>query len=429
MTMYSTSQVFGVSTAINSASYVDRNRLDSKIGRLLRRDTHIALKGASKSGKSWLRQRCIPESVVVQCRYNMEIGELYRTVLRELGVEIETSRMTVCTCGGEISGEGKAKLPFMAQGGVAGSTQFAHERETEHDTLQDANDLKFIAEKVKASGKRLIIEDFHYMSEPERQKFAYDLKTLWDYGCYVIIVGVWTQTNLLTFMNPDLTARIEEVPIFWSDDELREVIDKGCEALNIYIDERISEKVIQDSFGNVGVLQSLLLKLVEDIAEIEKTCDPKRLISDEGLYQAAAQAYASQLDGVYQQFAKLLSAGIRQRKNATGIYALTLQAIVEADDGKLREGFKRADIYEITHKKEPRIQKGNLKTVLQKLGELQHNSYQGNLVVTYDDSIDAVSIVDMQLLFYRKYHTMVWPWEEIADEVKQMSLLEEDEDI
>ena len=427
-TTYFTPQVFGVSTAVNPASYVDRNSLDTRIGRLLRRNTHIALKGASKSGKSWLRQKCIPDSIVVQCRFNMEIVELYRTILRELGVEIETSRTTAFSCGGTGAAEGKAKMPLLAQGSIGVTAQIAHERETEHDTLREVNDLKFISEQILNSGKRLIIEDFHYMSESERQKFAYDLKTLWDYGCYVVIVGVWTQTNLLTFMNPDLTARIEEVSISWSDAELKSVIEKGCKALNLHIEEHIADKMVQDSFGNVGVLQSLLLKLVEDVVGIEETCMPKRRISEENLYHDAAQAFASQLDGVYQQFAKHLSAGIRQRKNATGIYALTLQAIVEAEDRQLCEGFKRSEIYDITHAREPRVQKGNLKIVLQKLGELQHKSYQGNLVVSYDEAIDAVSIVDMQLLFYRKYHTMVWPWEEMADEAKQAACFEVDDD-
>lgn len=54
-----TADVFGVSTNVREYSYVDRANLDKEITKLLRRDTHIALKGASKSGKSWLRQKCI----------------------------------------------------------------------------------------------------------------------------------------------------------------------------------------------------------------------------------------------------------------------------------------------------------------------------------------------------------------------------------
>ncbi|HYB36934.1 MAG TPA: hypothetical protein VEF72_15080 [Mycobacterium sp.] len=50
-------EVFGVSTKILPDSYVDRGDLDSKIAAYLERNNHIAIRGASKSGKSWLRRR------------------------------------------------------------------------------------------------------------------------------------------------------------------------------------------------------------------------------------------------------------------------------------------------------------------------------------------------------------------------------------
>ena len=71
-------------------------------------------------------------------------------------------------------------------------------------------------------------------------------------------------------MNPDLTWRIEEISIEWTDDELRQVIDNGSQALKIQIDDNIKNDMICDSFGNVGILQSLLLRLVEDEAVLRK---------------------------------------------------------------------------------------------------------------------------------------------------------------
>ena len=36
--------------------------------------------------------------------------------------------------------------------------------------------------------------------------------------------------------------------------------------------------------------------------------------------------------------------------------------------------------------------------------------------------------IDLQLLFYRKHHTMKWPWEEMAEEARQQSLFEDDDE-
>ena len=123
---------------------------------------------------------------------------------------------------------------------------------------------------------------------------------------------------------------------------------------------------------------------------------------------------------MYQQFAKILSNGIRQRGDSTGIYAYTMKAIVEASDEKLQQGFSRDEIFQITNSWEPRIQKGNLAIILRKLEELQVDSEYKGLVIGYDESTDSVFVVDRQLLFYRKHHQMKWPWEELAEETRSV---------
>lgn len=426
-----TCDVFGVSPHINLYSYYDRKSLDGKLTRLLRRDVHIAIKGPSKCGKSWLRQKCLDNAIIVQCRIGMTVEDIYRQALSSIGAQFDVQRSSETNVSAGVTGGGEIKIPIVANAKADISAAIEHNQGTDIalDFSTSIQNLEYIAKTIIASGKRLVIEDFHYLDMGTREKLAFDLKTFWDYSCNIVIIGVWTQTNLLTSMNPDLTGRIEEISVSWSNEELEQVINLGSNALNIEIDSAIQEKMIADSFGNVGILQSLLLKLVEDEANIEQTKIIKAFIKNLVLYDNAAKAYATQLDGRYQQFAKTLSTGIRQRKKSTGIYALAMEAIVNATDQDLMTGFSRNDIYNITHSKESRIQKGNLKTVLGKLNELQKPENGRSLVISYDESIDAIFAVDLQLLFYRKYHTMRWPWEEMAEEARNLSLFEEDSDI
>jgi hypothetical protein len=74
---YAASEVLGISTDILSQSYVDRGQLDARLTRLLGRDTHIAPRGESKSRKSWLCQRTVPDAITVQCRQRMTARDLY----------------------------------------------------------------------------------------------------------------------------------------------------------------------------------------------------------------------------------------------------------------------------------------------------------------------------------------------------------------
>lgn len=425
-----TSEVFGVSPHISQYSYCDRNGLDGKLTRLLRRNVHIAIKGPSKCGKSWLRQKCLNDAILVQCRLGMTADDIYRQALSFLGIQFDVQQSSETAVSAEVSGKGEFKVPFLAkaEAEASGAVEHNHGSSVTLDFATSIQNLEFIATSIMASGKRLVIEDFHYLDLATRKKLAFDLKTFWDYSCKVIIIGVWTQTNLLTYMNPDLTGRIEEISVSWTDEELRRVIHAGSDALNIQIDTNIENNMIGDSFGNVGILQSLLLKLVEDEAEIEETQNFNAHIENPAFYDNAAKSYAAQLDGLYQQFAQTLSAGIRQRKQSTGIYALSMEAIVNATDRQLMNGFSRNEIFAITNAKESRIQKGNLKTVLKKLVELQKPETGRSLVISYDESIDSIFAVDLQLLFYRKHHTMKWPWEEMAEEARQLSLFEADDE-
>lgn len=388
-----TNEVFGVSPHINQYSYCDRSGLDGKFTRLLRRNVHIAIKGPSKCGKSWLRQKCLDDAILVQCRLGMTADDIYRQALSSLGVQFDIQKSSETNFSAELSGGGEFKVPFLAkaEAGASGSVEHNQGSSTSLDFATSIQNLEFIATSIRDSGRRLVIEDFHYLDLETRAKLAFDLKTFWDYNCKVIIIGVWTQTNLLTYMNPDLTGRIEEISIEWTDDELRQVIDNGSQALKIQIDDNIKNDMICDSFGNVGILQSLLLRLVEDEAGIEETQDFNTPIVNPVFYDNAAKGYANQLDGLYQQFAQTLSTGIRQRKKkSTGIYALSMEAIVNATDRQLMKGFSRNDIYTITNGKEPRIKKGNLKSVLKKLVELQRPETGRSLVISYDESIDSV---------------------------------------
>ncbi len=139
-------------------------------------------------------------------------------------------------------------------------------------------------------------------------------------------------------------------------------------------------------------------------------------LSDINSLESAEMAYAEQLNPLYQQFAGRLSKGIRNRQDSTGIYAHAIAVILEADDQTLMKGITRDKIYEIAHSRQDRIQKGNLGKVLEKFEELQVDSDGRGLVLSYNEATTEVTVVDRQLLLYRKYATIKWPWEDMIKE-------------
>jgi hypothetical protein len=126
--------------------------------------------------------------------------------------------------------------------------------------------------------------------------------------------------------------------------------------------------------------------------------------------------YADQLNPVYQQFAKRVAAGMRTRRNATGIYAHAMAVLMEATDEELVKGINARTILDRAVKRQNRIQYGNLKAILEKLQELQVDEDGRGLILGYSPATEEVTIVDRQLLLYRRYATVKWPWDDLIRE-------------
>ena len=419
-----TAQVFGISNTILDDSYVNRGGLDEEIQRLLERSKHIALRGESKCGKSWLRQKNIKDALVVHCRLKHSINDIYTDALYQLGIELITERASNDAISSKIKVFGELGTKLLAKIGV--EAEIGGSTSTQEKTIPLGNsidNLRFISDILIASKRKLVIEDFHYLSAENRKQFSYDLKTLWDYGCFVVIIGAWAQDNLLTYINQDLVGRINEIEIYWTSDDLARVISEGSSTLNIEFADSISQQAIQDCFGNVGILQNLLL-LTLDKAGIFETSAGRKRIDDGQYYKAAAEEYATQLIPIYQTLAARISEGMYKRENSTGIYAHVMKVILESSDEVLIKGIKADELYRVSSKRQSRIQLSNLKKVLRKLQELQVNEEGRGLIIAYDEMKEVASLVDRQLLLYRKYVNVKWPWDEIIKTVNDNEITE-----
>lgn len=407
------SDVFGISTSILRDSYVDRGELDEKIGSYLQRDNHIAIRGASKTGKSWLRQRIIDDAIIVQCRLGKSTEDIYREALGQLGVKLVVTESKSHAISGSVEAETDFGLNLIGRvrAKLTGASEWSQGKEKQN-LRQNINDLDFICELIVESGHRLVIEDFHYLSQQERRRLAFDLKAMWDLGMYVVIIGVWSDNNLLLHLNPDLTGRVREISVVWTEEDLREVLRKGSRVLNVILKPLVTDELVQISYGNVGILQRIVLDTLDD-AGIHEQQNQTHVIDDVQHVHNAAMFYAEELNSVYQTFAQTVSQGIRRRKNSTGIYAHTLAVVLDSDDADLITGIPASKIFTVTHDREPRIQQGNLKTALGNIERLQVDSEGRGLVLSFAEN--RVRVVDQQLLLYRRFATVQWPWEEMID--------------
>ncbi|MEH2297719.1 MAG: hypothetical protein V7K88_01255 [Nostoc sp.] len=270
-------EVFGIAASVPKYTYVDRAGLDKKFLYLVNHDRHLVIYGASKQGKTILRKKNLDEkqSIVIQCRANSKLEQIYTEILRQIGTEIpkEISKILTFSAEGKGKVSGGVQLPLFASGsGELESTsnfEKSFERVAEPVGISSDN-LGYITEEIKRAKKKVIIEDFHYLPEEEKIRLAFDLKAFWDNSVFFVIVGIWAEQNLLINYNGDLSGRVEEIDIQWTNEELAEIINKGEQALNILLFEDIKQEILSDANQNVGLLQRIAEKYCFENNVLEK---------------------------------------------------------------------------------------------------------------------------------------------------------------
>jgi hypothetical protein len=412
-------EVFGISKNVRSKSYVDRGDLDERLRYLLASERHIVIHGDSKQGKSWLRTKVVgeKESIVIQCRLDTTPESMLIEALSALGICAELKRTTGNSIEGaiELSASGTVGLSLLGKLGIGakGSGKAVKEGEVESQPIgRVPTNLTWVAQLIAASGKRLIIEDFHYTSEDTRKAFSFILKALVDLGVYAIVIGIWPQDNLLPYYNGDLDGRVEDIHLTWSQEELENVLVRGAEALNISMSPQLRRCLVDDAYSNVGLLQRITEQLCIKEAVLARRSDPLYLTVGESL-ERAREAVASDMRPRYEAFADNFVRGIRRLREGLDIYRCLLEEVTATEDDELLKGISPKELHNrMARSGHIRITKANLTRALERIDRLQAKMEIRPIVLTYNRYSERVFVVDRSFLFFRKYGHARWPWDE-----------------
>jgi len=358
------------------------------------------------------------DPIVVQCRLDTASDSILIEALARLGVRAEIK----CTAGNNLegtlafTGSGTISAGLLGKLGLSVTTsgKAAKSRQTESEPIgtTPAN-LSWVARILAASEKRLIVEDFHYVSEESRKSFAFILKALGEYGVCPIIVGIWPQDNLLPYYNGDLDGRVEDIHLIWSNEELQQVLLRGAEAFNISISPSLRNALVSDAYSNVGLLQRLTEQLcIQEGLLKQPTDDPPYLTVGVPLDRARAKV-AAQMRPRYEAFADNFVRGMRRLTEGLEVYRHLLQILTESSDEQLLQGIDAADLRgRIILPRGRKLRQSDLTRALERVDRLQAKIDIRPIVLTYHRPSRRVFVVDRSFLFFRKYGSPIWPWSE-----------------
>jgi len=116
-------EVFGISVT-PVLSYVERPQVDGAFVNALAGPHHIVIYGASKQGKTALRQKYVAESqcVVYRCGLHSTPAAIYQSILRDSGIQIDQAISNTDSTKGVTKGSWsfKAIIPWVGGTTVSG---------------------------------------------------------------------------------------------------------------------------------------------------------------------------------------------------------------------------------------------------------------------------------------------------------------------
>lgn len=106
-----------------------------------------------------------------------------------------------------------------------------------------------------ASVKFVVIDDFHFLSKQVRFEIAKNLKLLHEKGIRFIVIGISSSAEELVGVDAELGIRNDPFDLKTQDEKFcKELINVGCDLLNIKFDENAKEQIIQASNGVPSII-------------------------------------------------------------------------------------------------------------------------------------------------------------------------------
>jgi hypothetical protein len=412
-----TNDVFGVNSQL-IGSYIERTNVDDMFKLALEEKKQIIVYGSSKQGKTSLILKHLSQDkyIKVECSPQTKPVDIYRSVLRQLGIRFTDSETYEKSTEAEVQAKtsfqikvpffSEAETEFQASGKNAGTK--SRTESTIQFNLELPQDISELLLKQKTH-KIIILENFHYLSQEVQQTLAYDLRVFQDQGIIFIILGIWREANRLIQFNGDLLDRVIEVPVEpWAKEDFEKVIDKGSDLLNVDFSE-VQANLLSSSFDSIGVVQELCKHCCIN-ASVNQTTSNIVKINSNHLEQAIAkksEEYGARHVRNFESFVDIP----RKTSNQSGKLSLAFPyyfiiLLLKIEFPLIEKGLSRAKLLEEIrriHHRPDDVRSSDIGTFLHNITQHQINKKIQPPFVDYDRGNKMVRLIDSTLYFFLQH--------------------------
>lgn len=237
--------------------------IDQKLEKaLMMKGNLIFVSGASKSGKTVLCHKVIPDEKFIDLSGNQISSK--EDFWNHIAEQLSLSDIITTTTGMQnsearvVKGSANFNAGIMGTGIGAGIGADTSENvvSTNQITASRARTETQIIRYIIDNDKVLVIDDFHYIPKEIQLYIARTLKTELFHGLKAVILSLPHRSDEAIILNPDLIGRTTSIEIpLWTTNELKEIAVKGFTLLNVPISDECINLLAQESISSPQLMQ------------------------------------------------------------------------------------------------------------------------------------------------------------------------------
>lgn len=241
-------------------TYVNRGNVENDLEKYLTiPGKQIFIHGHSGSGKTSMLRKKVSEKKIKAIFSPCKSDTTYQNLLFDAFDKLEQFYLKSKTFSKDVNISSDLRTEIASIGSnIKNSSGFTHERIVEFQLSPQK--LAQILGKLKTIW---VIEDFHKLQETEKKNIADIVKIFMDEASNyedvkIICVGAVGSARELIELENNLNNRVAELGVsLLSDEEIRELILKGLDLLNVRMEEELIEKIVYYSNNLASVAHQI----------------------------------------------------------------------------------------------------------------------------------------------------------------------------
>ncbi len=255
-----------------------------------------------------------------------------------------------------------------------------------------------------------MIDDFHYVPQGVQLEIIRGMKDLVFDGLALIVVAVPHRAYDVVRVEKEMTGRVAQLEVgFWDDGDLREIADRGFDALNVSDENGLISRLVDEAFQSPHLMQEFCRELCK-LNGVTETSDGMAVLEapdwDDFFARLAPDTSKAAFD--------LLARGPRQRSDRkartlaaggeTDIYGAVLRAIAKTGPlTALTYEQLRGSLREVLAEDAP--QRHEVTRVLEEMAKIAKEQIEGEPVVDYDNELATLHISDPYFAYWLRWGT------------------------